>query len=73
MIVVRTPIGLWETDLLPGETVQDVLLRFKAEKCVHFASHASELRETQTGRLLPPGELLVDERYYYLTALLVAA
>jgi hypothetical protein len=72
MIYLRTPIGIWKTSLLPDETSSQVVSRFKNENHIAFAGNNYSLQDTITGRVIPSNEILLDERYFYLSALLTA-
>lgn len=70
--VILEDKGVWDTELKTDETVAQLVSRYKTEKSKHFHGNYA-LRETQTGRVLPENEVLLDARMYYLTAWIVSA
>lgn len=57
-------------ELKDGETVGQLIIRFKEENKVHFNGDYN-FRETNTGRSMAESEVVPDNRLYWLTAWII--
>jgi len=56
------PLG--EYTITPNETPSSLIDRMMVYWCINFSA---TIQETQTGRVLPPDEKLIDNREYYIS------
>jgi hypothetical protein len=66
VIFLHTTIGDYSFQLEGSETAQDLVQHLLNDLDIRLRGSWS-LQETQSGRILTPSEVLVDDRYYWLS------